>query len=138
MFTIPTSGVPASVNFASSTAIAQFNPAAGALLTVAPAASFTFTVTGDNEGRPDFSGSGFTSNPFSNMTQLAHTSISNAAILGIFSGTGDITLDLSAVCSFQVTPGGKPATPTFTQGVASGVIAYFYEAVSAAKAAVRR
>ncbi|MCZ2153934.1 MAG: choice-of-anchor E domain-containing protein, partial [Bryobacterales bacterium] len=116
--------------------ITQSNPADGALLTVAPAASFTFTVTGDNEGRPDFSGSNFASNLFSNVTPLAHPSISNAAILGIFSGTGDITLDLSAVGSFQVTPGGNLATLTFTQGVARGVITYFYEAVPAAKAVV--
>ncbi len=173
-FTIPSSGTPASVNFANSTTVAQFNPllgtllsigidlegsisgtqfidnedgngitngtgattvdmqlsnaSAGSLLSVAPVASFAFTVAGDNDANPDFAGSDSASNSFSNVVQSAHTSISNATILGIFSGTGNIILDLSALGSFQVTPGGNLATLTFTQGIAHGAITYVYDA----------
>lgn len=102
------------------------NLSAGPLLTVAPIASFTFTVSGDNDINPDFQGSDFASNAFSNVVKAANTSISDATILGIFSGAGNITLNLSALGSFEVTPGGNLATLTFTQGLARGTVTYVY------------
>lgn len=110
------------------------NLSAGPLLTVAPVATFTFTVSGDNDVNPDFQGSDFASNAFSNVVKAANTSISDATILGIFSGAGNITLNLSALGSFEVTPGGNLATLTFTQGLARGTVTYVYnEAPSTAE-----
>lgn len=102
---------------------------AGSLISVAPAASFTFTVTGDNDVSPDFAGTDFANNSFSNVVKAANTSISDATVLAIFSGTGNITLNLNALGSFQVAPGGNLATLTFTQGLARGSITYVYDAI---------
>lgn len=102
------------------------NLTAGPLLTVSPVASFTFTVSGDTDANPDFQGTDFASNSFSNVVKAASTSISDATVLGIFSGAGNITLNLSALGSFEVTPGGNLATLTFTQGLARGTITYVY------------
>lgn len=110
------------------------NLTAGPLLTVSPVASFTFTVSGDTDVNPDFQGTDFASNSFSNVVKAANTSISDATVLGIFSGAGNITLNLSALGSFEVTPGGNLATLTFTQGLARGTITYIYnEAPSTAE-----
>lgn len=110
------------------------NLTAGPLLTVSPVASFTFTVSGDTDANPDFQGTDFASNSFSNVVKAANTSISDATVLGIFSGAGNITLNLSALGSFEVTPGGNLATLTFTQGLARGTITYIYnEAPSTAE-----
>ncbi len=105
------------------------NLTAGPLLSVSPVASFTFSVSGDTDVNPDFQGTDFATNSFSNVVKAANTSISDAAILGIFSGAGNITLDLSALGSFEVTPGGNLATLTFTQGLARGTITYVYNEV---------
>lgn len=110
------------------------NASAGHLITVAPVASFTFTVTGDSDVNPDFQGTDFASNSFANVVKSANTTISDAMVLGIFSGPGNITLNLSALGSFEVTPGGNLATLTFTQGLARGTITYVYnEAPSTAE-----
>lgn len=106
------------------------NSSTGSLLTVIPVASFVFSVTGDTDVNPNFAGTDFTSNSFDNVTEVASTVISDAVLMAIFSGNGTITLDLLAVGSFQVTPGGNVATLTFTEGLARGTVTYFFEAAN--------
>lgn len=107
--------------------MALSNVTAGNLLNVAPVATFTFSISGDTDVNPNFAGTDFVSNSFEDVTDTANTIISDAAVLAIFTGNGTIALDLTAIGSFQVTPGGNVATLTFTEGVGRGTVTYVFD-----------
>jgi hypothetical protein len=107
--------------------MALSNVTAGNLLNVAPVATFTFSISGDTDVNPNFAGTDFVSNSFEDISDAANTVISDAAVLAIFTGNGTITLDLTAIGSFQVTPGGNVATLTFTEGIGRGTVTYVFD-----------